>query len=114
MQFLKHVGFGALVLGFASTAALPPAFALYGEEPESEDRGEILEPADTDDFNSAASVDRYLQGNVKITTLAMIRDVGTALHKENLKTHEEIGALRREVQQLTQEVRRLNSGGSRR
>lgn len=66
-------------------------------------------PRSSDDFDRAANVDQYLEGRISYTTLTMIRNVGTALHQDQLKTQAEVTELRKDVQALADEVRRLSS-----
>ena len=93
----------AIVLGVAASV-----HAQY----ESEDtRSSSADSSSSgDDFNKAADVDRYLEGNVQATTLAMIRNVGTALHNDNLKTQQQMAELKNQMQQLEDQVRRMSSG----
>ena len=92
----------AIMMGVAG-----PLFAEY----ESESTSSVAEAPSTDEeFSKIVNVERYLEGRTTYTTLAMIRNVGTALHNDNLKAQQQMAELKSQVQQLEDQVRRLSSG----
>ena len=101
---------GACMRWFMAAAIVLGVAASAHAQHESEGRSPSADSSSSgDDFSQAADVDRYLEGNVQATTLAMIRNVGTALHNDNLKTQQQMAELKSQMQQLSDEVRRMSA-----